>query len=84
MTLREETGNRLEFLPSRVRYDISPEDVLDQSTLDGISRKQDEAEANIEKQMLDQHPFDDAVSADDFRELARRTRQGEDITSLRL
>ena len=82
MTLPQATDHESAAPISRVRYDVRPEDVLDQSTLDGIARKQDEADANVAGWLADEHPSSDALTAEDLRELARRTRQGENITSL--
>ena len=65
-----------------VRYDIQPEDVLDQDTLDEVARKQDEAESNIASRLADEHAFENALTPDDLRRRAQRVLQGEDITTL--
>ena len=82
MTLPQATDQEPAAPISRVRYDVRPEDVLDQGTLDGIARKQDEADASVADWLADEHPFGDGLTAEDLRELAKRTRQGENITSL--
>lgn len=77
-----EVDHKREAAPSLVRYDIQPEDVLDQDTLDEIARKQDEAEASIASRLSDEHAFENALTPDDLRRRAQRILQGEDITTL--
>ena len=47
MTLPQATDHETAAPISRVRYDVRPEDVLDQGTLDDIARKQDEADGKV-------------------------------------
>lgn len=63
-----------------LRYDIRPEDVLDEETLDEMERRQDQAEADAPSRIADESAADNALTVDDLRELAERVRRGEHIT----
>lgn len=67
---------------SLLRYDIAPEDVLDEETLAEDARRHEQAEAEA-KSGVAERDWGDALGVEDLRELADRERRGEQITTLR-
>ncbi|MCY3861448.1 MAG: hypothetical protein OXG67_05725 [bacterium] len=67
---------------SLLRYDIEPEDVLDEETLAEDAQRHEQAEAEAMSHMAERD-WADALGVEDLRELADRARRGEQITTLR-
>ena len=65
---------------SLLRYDIEPEDVLDEETLAEDARRHAQAEAD---DCSGERDWENALSVDDLQELADRVRRGEQVTTLR-
>ena len=65
---------------SLLRYDIRPEDVFDQETLDKIDRKFAESEANFQLHLEEGTLEDRLLTTDDLKELAERARRGEQVS----
>ena len=63
-----------------LRDDIRPEDVLDEQSLAEVSRKQDQAEANAPKRLADESAWENALTPEELRELAKEAGQGERVT----
>lgn len=65
---------------SLLRYDILPEDVLDQETLDEIDRKFAASEVNFQRCLDDGTIEERLLTVDVLRELAERVRRGERVS----
>ena len=60
--------------------DLRPEDVLDPDVVEEVSRTQREVEASAHARLADEAAWENALDADDLRELADRARRGEHIS----
>ena len=57
-----------------------PEDVLSHDTLDEVDRKFAQAEADAEERLADESAWENALTVDEVRELARRAGRGEKVS----
>ncbi len=57
-----------------------PEDVLSQDTLDEVDRKFAQVEADAEERLADESAWENALTVDEVRELARRAGRGEKVS----
>ena len=57
-----------------------PEDVLSQDTLDEVNRKFAQAEADAAERLADESAWENALTIDEVRELARRAGRGEKVS----
>lgn len=65
---------------SLLRYDVRPEDVLDQEVLDKIDRKHAASEAEFQRRLDNGTLEEGLLTVDDLRELAERASRGEQVT----
>lgn len=65
---------------SVLRYDIRPEDVLDQETLDEINRKHAASDAEFQRRLENGTLEEGLLTVDDLRELIERASRGEQVT----
>ncbi len=63
-----------------LRYDIRPEDVLDQETLDEIDRKYAASDAEFQRRLENGTLEEGLLTVDDLRELIERASRGEQVT----
>ena len=56
-----------------------PEDVLSQDTLDEVNRKFAQAESDAAERLADESAWENALTIDEVRELARRAGRGEKV-----
>ena len=74
------TGSVKQLEESLLRYDVRPEDVLDQETLDEIDRKHAASEAEFQRRLENGTLEEGLLTVDDLRELAERASRGEQVT----
>lgn len=65
---------------SLLRYDIRPEDVLDQEALERLDRKHAASEAEFQRRLEDGTLEERLLTVDDLKELIERARRGEQVT----
>ena len=75
MTRKEDTVEELV-----ARLALRPEDVLSQDALDEVDRKFAQAEADAAERLADESAWENALTVDEVRELARRAGQGEKVS----
>lgn len=73
--LEEETAKALAAKPA-----LRPEDVLSQDTLDEVDRKFAQAEVDFAERPTDESAWENALTVDEVRELARRAGRGEKVS----
>ncbi len=72
---KEKTARELAATPVQ-----RPEDVLSRDTLDEVDRKFARAEADAEERLADESAWENALTVDELRELARRAGRGEKVS----
>ena len=62
------------------RSALRPEDVLSQDTLDEVARKFAQPEVDFAERPTDESAWENALTVDEMRELARRAGRGEKVS----
>ena len=75
MPRKEKPVKGLEARPA-----LRPEDVLSQDTLDEVDRKFAQAEVDFAEHPTNESAWENALTVDEVRELARRAGRGEKVS----
>ena len=65
---------------SVLRFDVSPEDLLDQEAFEEVERKFEESEVRFQRCLDDGTIEERLLTIEDLKELAERVRQGEQVS----
>lgn len=71
-------GDQERLRDQELGYDDFPD--FDQATLDRIERKYAEADESWAQRVAEGRIYEDTLTPDDLREMARRIREGEQVT----